>query len=153
MIAMSGRATNVVTVALATVVSCAACVDFTEPDVLTFGLPDVVVDAPTLAHDVQPILDRRCAFGGCHSTATRQAGLDLTTAASYDALVGRRARLNPVDTLVIPGASSRSWLMKMLGSDDAARPGVSRMPLAAQPLTANQLATIARWIDRGAPRQ
>ena len=52
-----------------------------------------------------------CAFGGCHSSATRQAGLDLTPAASYDALVGRRARLNPVDTLVIPGASNRSWLM------------------------------------------
>ncbi len=147
------RRTAAAGVAFAAAMMGTACVDFAEPEILTFGLPDVVVDAPTLTHDVQPILDRRCAFGGCHSSATRQAGLDLTPAASFDALVGRRARLNPVDTLVIPGASNRSWLMKMLGGDDAARPGVSRMPLAAQPLTANQLATVARWIDRGAPRQ
>ncbi|MCC6928972.1 MAG: hypothetical protein IT359_08300 [Gemmatimonadaceae bacterium] len=153
MIAPLRRATAVGTGALAAVVWSVACVDFTEPDVISFGLPDAVVDAPTLVHDVQPILDRRCAFGGCHSAATRQAGLDLSTAASHHALVLRRARLNPVDTLVIPGASARSWLMKMLGSDETARAGVSRMPLAAQPLTANQLTTIARWIDRGAPRQ
>lgn len=139
--------------AAAALLACSACVDFTEPDVPTFGLPDVIVDAPTLVHDVQPILDKRCAFGGCHSAATRQAGLVLTSDGSFDALVGRRARLNPGDTLVIPGAASRSWLMKMLGADDVARFGISRMPLAATPLTANQLATIARWIDRGAPRQ
>ena len=119
----------------------------------TFGLPDVLVEEPSLARDVQPILDKRCAFGGCHSATTRQAGLVLVSGASHGALVGRPARLNPSDTLVIPGAASRSWLMKMVGRDAAARSGVSRMPLAAAPLTANQIATIARWIDRGAARE
>jgi len=131
----------------------AACVDFDGPEDLTFGLPDVAVDAPTLTRDVQPIFDKRCAFGGCHSVATHQAGLVLVAGSSYDALVGRRARLNPGDTLVVPGASSRSWLVKMLGADAQARSGISRMPLAAAPLTTNQLVTIARWIDQGAPRQ
>ena len=140
-------------VACALVGAMAACVDFEAPEDPTFGLPDIVVDAPTLTHDVQPILDKRCAFGGCHSAATRQSGLVLVAGSSYAALVQRPARLNPGDTLVVPGAASRSWLMKMLGSDPSARFGVSRMPLAAAPLTANQLATIARWIDRGAPRE
>ena len=131
----------------------AACVDFEAPEDPTFGLPDVLVEEPSLARDVQPILDKRCAFGGCHSATTRQAGLVLVSGASHGALVGRPARLNPGDTLVIPGAASRSWLMKMVGRDAAARSGVSRMPLAAAPLTANQIATIARWIDRGAARE
>lgn len=118
----------------------------------TFGLADTVPDAPTLARDVQPILDKRCAFGGCHSAATRQAGLTLVDGASLSALVRRPARLSPGDTLVIPGASSRSWMVRMIGDNAAARGGLSRMPLAAAPLTPNQIATIARWIDRGAPR-
>ena len=118
-----------------------------------FGLPDTVVAAPTLARDVQPILDRRCAFGGCHSAATAQAGLVLVAGMSHAALVGRPARLRPGDTLVIPGAAARSWLVRLVEDDEAARGGVRRMPLAAAPLTPNQRETIRRWIDRGAPRE
>ncbi len=118
-----------------------------------FGLPDQVVAAPTLARDVQPILDRRCAFGGCHSVATAQGGLVLVSGASHAALVGRRARSGGGDTLVVAGASSRSWMMKLVDDDEAARRGVRRMPLAAAPLTANQRETIRRWIDQGAPRE
>lgn len=118
-----------------------------------FGLPDVVPEAPTLARDVQPILDRRCAFGGCHSTATAQAGLILVAGTSHSALVGRPARFGGGDTLVVPGASARSFLVKALDDDAAVRRGLQRMPLAAAPLTANQRETIRRWIDRGAPRE
>jgi len=131
--------------------TCLACADFEGSVDPTFGLPDVVVDAPTLSRDVQPMLDRRCAYGGCHSAASRQGGLSLVAGGSYAALVRRPARLSPGDTLVVPGASSRSWLVHMIGADAGARAGVSRMPLAAAPLTAHQLTTIARWIDRGAP--
>lgn len=128
-----------------------ACADFDGVLDPTFGLLDVVVASPTLSHDVQPILDRRCAFGGCHSAATRQAGLSLVAGASHAALVGRPSRLSPGDTIVIAGAASRSWLVRILSDDPALRAGVSRMPLAAPALTDNQRATIARWIDRGAP--
>lgn len=131
----------------------AACADFSGANDPTFGLPDVVVDAPTLTKDIQPILDKRCAFGGCHSAATHQGGLTLVAGSSYAALVGRKSTLRPSQTLVIPGDTSRSWLLVMLGADDARRGGFSRMPLAASPLTSNQLATVARWIATGAPRQ
>lgn len=131
----------------------AACVDFSGGFDTTFGLPDIVAETPTLTHDVQPLLDRRCAFGGCHSVATHQAGLTLVAGMSHAALVGRPARLSPGDTLVVAGDSARSWLLRMIGDDDAARKGFSRMPLAASPLTANQRETIARWIANGAPQE
>ncbi len=133
------------------VVASLSCADFDASLDPTFGLPDIAVEAPTLSRDVQPLLDRRCAYGGCHSAASRQGGLSLVAGQSHAALVRRPARLSPGDTLVVPGVSSRSWLVRMTGPDAGARAGVSRMPLAAAPLTAHQLTTIARWIDRGAP--
>lgn len=127
------------------------CADFEGTVAPTFGLPDVIPDAPTLARDVQPLFDRRCAFGGCHSVATRQAGLVLVRGSSHGALVNRPSLLQGSRTLVVPGDTAASWLMTMISTDDDARIGYSRMPLAATPLTPNQIATIARWIDRGAP--
>jgi hypothetical protein len=138
---------------LACGVGSASCADFEGVVDPAFGLPDVVVDAPTLVRDVQPLLDRRCAFGGCHSVASQQGGLVLVAGASHGALVGVRSRLRPSETLVVPGDASRSWLLTLVAADDAARMGFARMPLAALPLTPNQVATIARWIDRGAPRE
>jgi hypothetical protein len=137
--------------AIVAVVAVTACADFEGSVDPTFGLPDVVPDSPTLARDVQPLFDRRCAFGGCHSVATRQAGLVLVRGSSHAALVNRRSQLQADRTLVVPGDASASWLKAMISADHEARMGYSRMPLAATPLTPNQIATIARWIDRGAP--
>lgn len=131
----------------------ASCADFAGVVDPAFGLPDVVVEAPTLVRDVQPLLDRRCAFGGCHSVASRQAELVLVAGSSHAALVGVRSRLRPGETLVVAGDASRSWLVTLIAEAEAARMGFARMPLAATPLTPNQVATIARWIDRGAPRE
>jgi hypothetical protein len=145
------RPPALLTAALLMIVALVACADFEGTVDPTFGLPDLVAESPTLAQDVQPILDRRCAYGGCHSEATRQAGLVLVRGRSHDALVDRPSQLQGARTLVVPGDASASWLMTMIGADDDARDGFSRMPLAATPLTSNQIATIARWIDRGAP--
>ncbi len=149
---MTGR-TRVAWVGAALCAAGVACVDFSGGLDPTFGLPDVIVDAPTLTHDVQPLLDKRCAFGGCHSAASHQAGLTLVAGLSRASLVGRAARLSPADTIVVAGDSARSWLLRMIGDDDAARQGFSRMPLAASPLTPNQRETIARWIAQGAPQE
>jgi len=53
---------------------------------------------------------------------------------------------------VRPSQPSQSWLVTMIEDDDTARQGYSRMPLATQPLTENQIATIVRWIEQGAQR-
>jgi len=136
----------------AVVVGVGACADFEGSVDPAFGLPDVVVERPTLARDIQPILDKRCAFGGCHSDATRQAALSLTPSEAFGALVGRPSTLRPAQVRVVPGDTARSWLLVMLGADETRRGGFSRMPLAAAPLTPNQLATVANWIAAGAPQ-
>lgn len=129
----------------------AACANFDAAVDPAAGLPDVIVEAPTFA-DVRPILERRCDVGGCHTPLTRQAGLVLAPDSAYAMLVGRRSTLAPDLLRVAPGRADSSWLVAMIGPDPVRRRGLSRMPLASTPLTPNQIATIARWIDRGAPR-
>ena len=135
--------------ALAAAVSCADFDSVVDP---AFGLPDVVVATPSFQDDIQPMLDRRCSIGGCHSLATAQAGLRLDAAASYESLVGVPSTLRPQFLRVAPGDAPNSWLVRMIGDDPAARLGHQRMPLSSLPLTPNQIATIVNWIEQGAPR-
>jgi hypothetical protein len=46
----------------------------------------------TLASDVQPILDARCAFAGCHDDKTAAEGLSLSAARAATADAGGRGR-------------------------------------------------------------
>lgn len=135
--------------ALVTLLS-ASCADFTGAIDPTHGLPDVVVADPAFLRDVAPIFERRCAFGGCHSPGSAQAGLVLTRGVAHGMLVNQPSRLRPSEVRVVPGSAATSWLMTMLREEQAPRGGFSRMPLGSGPLTPNQLATIANWIDRGA---
>jgi len=130
-----------------------ACADFSGLEDPAFGLPDVEVAQPSFAADVQPILTKRCVVGGCHTLASEQAGLALDASVAYDALVGVPATSSVDPYLrVAPGNAADSWLIRRLVADPTVRNGQPRMPLAATPLTANQLATIVNWIDQGAPR-
>ena len=130
----------------------AGCADFDSTVDPAFGLPDVVVASPSFVDDIQPILDKRCSIGGCHSLATAQAGLTLDATASYESLVGAPSTLRPQFLRVAPGDAANSWLVRMIGSDPAARFGHQRMPLSSLPLTPNQITTIVNWIDQGALR-
>jgi hypothetical protein len=129
----------------------AACADFDSGVDPAFGLPDVVVAMPSFSADIQPILDRRCVVGGCHTLATGQADLTLDRTVSYVELVNVPSTLNPAFDRVVPGDAANSWLARMIGPDPSARDGNVRMPLASPPLTANQIQTIINWIQRGAP--
>ena len=148
---MGGRGGAALLVAGALVVA-VGCSDFSAPDDPTFGLPDVVVAEPTLGGDVQPILTKRCSIGGCHSLAARRGGLVLTADSAYAALVNRAAAARPGLLRVEPGSPARSWLYLVVQPDPSLREAYPRMPLASHPLTTNQIATIANWIARGAPR-
>jgi hypothetical protein len=127
------------------------CADFSAPDDPAFGLPDVEVATPSFSRDVEPILDLRCATGGCHTPRTRRAGMVLAAGQSYASIVGVPATTNPAYLRVAPGDASASWLYRRIHPDPALRPGYARMPLATTPLTDNQIATIRNWIDQGAP--
>jgi hypothetical protein len=129
----------------------AGCADLDTGFDPAFGLPDVAVDDPSFAQDVQPIFERRCATGGCHTLASAQAGLVLEAQHAYGALVNQPSTLNPPMDRVEPFDPDGSWLVRMIRDEPAARNDLSRMPLAAAPLTENQIRTIVNWILAGAP--
>ena len=126
------------------------CATFDSPVDPSGGAPDTLVPNPSFSANVAPIFEKRCAVGGCHSIATHQAGLTLVPSRAYESLVGVQSSLRPSVQRVRALQPSQSWLVTMISADDAARQGIPRMPLATQPLTANQIATIVRWIEQGA---
>ena len=128
------------------------CADFETAVDPTGGAPDVLVANPSFTANVAPIFEQRCSGGGCHSIATHQAGLTLDPTKAYESLVGVSSTLRPSEVRVRAGEPNRSWLVTMISADDAARQGFSRMPLATQPLTSNQIETIVRGIEQGALR-
>lgn len=140
-------------VLLAAVASLAAssCVDYEGSLDPAHGLPDVAVEVPQFRRDVLPIVERRCAIGGCHSVASRQAGLVLVADSAHAALVNRPSRLVAGEVFVRPGDAASSWLAILVGDDVARRKGIPRMPLGSGGLTLNQVTTIRNWINRGAP--
>lgn len=140
----------VAVLASALVLSCADFEGVLDP---AHGFPDTVVATPVFSRDIAPLFERRCALGGCHTPQSAQASLVLTSDQAWDELVGVASRLRPTEILVVPGNAPASWLMAMIGDDQGARGGFSRMPLGSGPLTANQIATIANWINQGAERE
>ena len=145
------RVANLMTVVVVMALAL-GCANFDAAVDPSGGAPDTLVANPSFIANVTPIFEKRCAIGGCHSFATHQAGLTLEPSRAYDALVGVPSSLRPSVLRVKPLEPTQSWLVTMIGADDAARQGVPRMPLATQPLTMNQIATIVRWIEQGALR-
>jgi len=120
--------------------------------------PDYTAHAPAqaTAADVQPILTRHCALGGCHLHAPGAGGLvlDVSSTAWIDAVVGVRAQESTMD-LVAPGDPSSSWLVrKVFGSFCGATCSSSagcggQMPIGP-PLSDDERGTIVAWIAAGA---
>ena len=128
-----------------------ACADFSSPQDPTSGLPDILIAHPSLITDIQPIFTKRCAQGGCHTPLDARAGLVLSQGQAYSHLVNVQSVHGSPMMRVLPGDHTNSFLWVALQPDDALHPGLPRMPLAAQPLTANQLQNIVNWITDGAP--
>ena len=152
MVAQRRRSSGWALIAILSVSAAVACANFDTPVDPAGGAPDTLVPNPTFSAHVLPIFEKRCSVGGCHSFATRQAGLSLTPNDAYDLLVGIPSTLQPARLRVQPSQPNQSWLVTMISADDGARQNFSRMPLATQPLTPNQIATIVRWIEQGALR-
>ncbi|MEX2170942.1 MAG: PSD1 and planctomycete cytochrome C domain-containing protein [Pirellulales bacterium] len=94
----------------------------------------VAAEPVDFAHDVLPILRQHCAT--CHTNGRYEGELSLDT---------REAILE--SEVAIPGKSHESTLLERLSSDD---PDV-RMPAEAEPLSEEQIAIVARWIDADLP--
>jgi hypothetical protein len=93
----------------------------------------------------------RSACVACHTDQGRtpSGGLNLSTSAAYNSLVGVSSRGKPGSILVVPGDPASSYLIaKLKGSAGIA--GL-RMPRTGPPyLTDGQIQVIERWIALGA---
>jgi hypothetical protein len=104
---------------------------------LSAQAPTVVPPAPvSFAKDVDPILERSCR--SCHGDAAQLGKLDLSTRES--ALRGGARGSD-----LVPGNAEASRLYRRIA-------GLEQPPMPAQgePLTAEQIASVKRWIDEGA---
>jgi dipeptidyl aminopeptidase/acylaminoacyl peptidase len=99
--------------------------------------PDATTGDPaSFLKDVAPILVRNCV--GCHNTRKSEGKYDLT---SFEGLMhGGQTKDN-----VEPGDPEASRLVELIRAD-----GQPRMPYKQDPLPADQVAKIARWIKQGA---
>jgi len=88
---------------------------------------------------VRPILVDHCYT--CHSADTKPAG-GLRVDDRNGLLAGGNS-----GAAVVPGDPAASLLLKRVNHTDAKR----RMPKEGQPLTAEQVAALSRWISDGAP--
>lgn len=97
--------------------------------------------------DVVAILARECVM--CHQPYDAKGELTLHPAGAWESLVG--ARSSEADMLLVtPGDIEQSYLYRKLTDThlDAGGSG-EPMPFDSK-LTAEQLATIRRWIEQGA---
>ena len=107
-------------------------------------LTGVIFTASLAAQDVSfeqqvaPVLESRC--WGCHSADTQESGLRLDTRAGM--LRGGDSGL----AAVVPGDVKKSYLIDAVRHLD---PNVE-MPPDEDPLEADQIAVLERWIQQGA---
>jgi cytochrome c553 len=105
----------------------------------TSAAQPAVSSAPSsvFAKEVRPILAARCY--SCHGPEVQQNGLRLDSLAAL--LKG-----SDYGPIVIPHDASKSRLLRRLQAQE--RP---QMPYGGPPLSSDEIATVAKWIDAGAP--
>lgn len=108
-----------------------------DQPVQTVQTATTVAGSSVFAKEVRPILAARCY--SCHGPETQQNGLRL------DSLSGilKGSDYGPV---VVPHKAEGSRIMRRLLAKD--RP---QMPYGGPPLSPDQIVTIRKWIDSGAP--
>ena len=90
----------------------------------------------SMPDDVQAVFDGSCT--ACHSGASPQSGLSLDEGESYDATVGVSAGSN---TYISCGDAAGSWVYSRMKD--------GTMPPGDDDVSADELATVAAWIDGG----
>ena len=106
-----------------------------EEDPASPPQPDAVV---SYSRDVLPILRSRCQ--GCHQPAKLGGGYELT---SHTGMLGEG---ESGIAGIVPGKPDESYLLEQITPHD----GVALMPQSGDPLSAEQIAVITRWIEQGA---
>jgi len=100
------------------------------------AVPTRADEGTVFTEQVAPVLKQRCVQ--CHNPRKSRGGLDLTSAAKL---------LQGSDTgpVIVPGNAGKSQLIALVTGPNA------KMPKQGAKLTAEEVATVRRWIDAGAP--
>jgi len=100
---------------------------------------------------VQPVFAAACGGGNCHSGASPQDGLDLSSAAkSYMSLVSKMSSVCTTETRVVPSMPDKSYLIwKLVGMGMGTCYQGNRMPVGGM-LSAGDMNTVRGWISAGA---
>jgi WD40 repeat protein len=97
---------------------------------------------PTYWQDVRPLLRKHCTV--CHSVRTIKE-VDVSAGLAVDSYAALTK--DPKKPIVVRGKAGESELIKRLLVTDAAK----RMPLDADPLPADAVDVLRRWVNAGAP--
>jgi len=130
-----------------------ACSSEASTGATTCSAPlEVAPNPKATAADVQRILARSCALGGCHLSAPGAGDLVLD-GGWIAAMVGVPSKQNPAMPLVTAGDPRRSWLVTKLRrpfcSAGCTQGCGGPMP-PGEPVTPAELAIIVGWIEGGA---
>jgi hypothetical protein len=121
---------------------------------------DPPAEAISSSHDVETVLARSCAVGGCHAGSPGAANLTLPLGAGawVANIVSRPSRENPVMMLVQPGDPAKSWMVQKLlcnqcsfASTCDARLGCGQCMPFGKPLALADITTVFVWVRSGAP--
>lgn len=102
----------------------------------------------SFATDIQPIFTANCAKAGCHLGPAPQQGLNLSEGNAYANLVGVATTECNNRTRVVAGDVSQSYIYNKITGVDLCTG--SRMPKGQDPLPAEDIDAIRRWICNGA---
>jgi hypothetical protein len=118
------------------------------------GAGDVCAEAKThndLAWIQANVFTTSCAVGGCHHASAAGAGhLSLDDGISHVALVNTVSTSATSWMRVVPGDTSKSYLLVALGAQSGPRPVDGVMPLGRPSLCSDEVDAIQRWIEAGA---
>ena len=104
---------------------------------------------PTLAANVQPILNANCAFSGCHAGTSPQQGLNLSAGVSHSNIVGVVSNESALFRVKAGDPDSSYLVHKIQGSQGTVGGSGVRMPLGGT-LSQDDIDTIRDWITAGA---
>jgi mono/diheme cytochrome c family protein len=99
------------------------------------GMTAAAPDDALFRDQVAPVLEKRCV--GCHNETTAKGKLSLAT---RDAMKAGGAS----GPALVPGKPDESLILDMIAGDPP------EMPKKGAPLTAAQVASLRRWVERGA---
>ena len=109
--------------------------------IVLFGTFRSSAAEPTYWQDVRPLLRKHCTV--CHSVRTIKE-MDVSAGLALDSYAA--ITKDPKNPIVVRGKAAESELIKRLHVADASK----RMPLDADPLPAETIDVLTRWVNAGA---